>query len=276
MKTLAFFLTVIFTAIGIMAFTFDGEENNYSILYASGPPAGYSGGPDSDNRDCSSCHTGPEAQSQAGWITSNIQAGGYVPDSTYTITATAKGAGHTKFGFQISPQDTLGNFLGTLINTESTTKLTSDPNFITQSSTGTTGTDSLSWTFDWTAPAEGSGEANFYGAFNIADGDGRTSGDTIMVSILSIREFITSIPDISDRGIKISLYPNPASDFVTIDVDNSMLGSSYYVIDQAGRQVLTGRISTLITTVDINHLDNGMYFIQVGSQAKMSFKIIKY
>lgn len=276
MKTLTFFLTALITAIGLMAFTFDGNKNNYSILYASGPPAGYSGDPDSNNRDCTSCHSGPDAQSQTGWITSDIPIGGYVAGSTYTITATAKATGHTKFGFQISPQDTLGNFLGTLVNTGSNTKLTTDPNYITQSSSGTIGTDSLSWTFDWTAPAEGSGEANFYGAFNIANGDSRTSGDTIIVSILTIKEFITNIPDISDGGLKISLYPNPASDFVTIDVDNSILGSSYHVIDYAGRQVLTGKISTVITIVDINQLEKGMYFIQVESQAKASFKVIKY
>jgi hypothetical protein len=276
MKTPAFILTVIFIAIGIMSFTFDGDKKNYSVLYASGPPAGYSGDPASDGRDCSSCHSGPEVQSQAGWITSDIPAEGYLPGSTYTITATAKGTGHTKFGFQVSPQDTLGNVLGTLINTGSNTKLTSDPNYITQSAAGATGSDSVSWTFDWTAPAEGSGEANFYGAFNIANNDGRTSGDTIMVSILSIKEFITSIPDISAGGQKISLYPNPASDFVTIDADNSILGSSYYVIDQAGRQVLKGIIGTTITTVDIKQLEKGMYFIQVESQARKSFKVIKY
>jgi hypothetical protein len=276
MKTTALFLTVIFIAIGIMAFTFDGDKNNYSVLYASGPPAGYSGDPANDLRDCSSCHSGPEVQSQTGWITSNIPTEGYLPGSTYTITATAKGTGHTKFGFQVSPQDTLGNFLGTLVNTGSNTKLTSDPNYITQSAAGATGSDSVSWTFDWTAPAEGSGETNFYGAFNIANGDGRTSGDTIMVSILSIKEFITSIPDISAGGLKVSLYPNPASDFVTIDADNSILGSSYYIIDQAGKQVLKGKISSTITQVDIRQLEKGMYFIQVGSQARKSFKVIKY
>ena len=276
MKTLTFFLSVLITAIGLMAFTFDRNEDNYSVLYSSGPPAGHSGDPLSDNSDCTSCHSGPEAQSQTGWITSDIPLDGYIPGSTYTITATAKATGHTKFGFQISPQDTLGNILGTLVNTGTNTKLTTDLNYITQSSSGTTGTDSLSWEFDWTAPAESSGEANFYGAFNITNGNGSTSGDTIMLSILTIKEFTTNIPDILGGGLKISLYPNPASDFVTIDVDNSILGSSYHVIDHAGRQILTGKISAVITTVDISQLEKGMYFIQVGSQAKISFKVIKF
>ncbi len=195
MKTATFTLTVIVTAIGIMAFTFGENENNFSILYSGGPPAGHSGDPAGGNKNCTSCHSGPEVQSQTGWITSNIPISGYVPESTYTITAKAKSVGHTIFGFQISPQDSIGNFLGTLVNTGTNTKLASDPNYISQSSSGTAGSDSISWTFDWTAPAEGSGEVNFYGVFNIANGDGRTSGDTIMASILSINEFITSITD---------------------------------------------------------------------------------
>ncbi len=71
------------TTIGIMAFTFGENENNYSILYASGPPPGYSGDPDSYNRDCTSCHSGPDVQSQTGWITSNIPIEGYVHDIGY-------------------------------------------------------------------------------------------------------------------------------------------------------------------------------------------------
>jgi len=275
MKKLIFLVTVIITAIGIMAFTFGEIENNYSIMYAGGPPAGYSDDPASNFNDCSYCHSGTEVKSQKGWITSNIPIEGYIPDSTYTITATAKGTGHTKFGFQVSPQDTLGNFLGTLINTGTNTKLTSDPNYISQSASGNTGSDSISWSFDWTAPSEGSGEANFYGTFNLANGDGGYGGDIIMVSVLSTKEFITNIPLISDDGQEISVYPNPATDFVTIEVDNSILGSSYHVIDQAGRQVLSGKISTLITTVDINQLGKGMYFIQVGSELKTSFKVLK-
>lgn len=275
MKTLTLIVTIIIIAIGSMAFTFDWMEYGYSILYASGPPPGHSGDPNGNKKDCTSCHSGPEVQSQTGWITSTIPIEGYVPDSTYTITAKAKGIGHTKFGFQISPQDTLGNFLGTLVNTGEKTKLTTDPNYISQTFAGTAGEDSLSWTFDWKAPAEGSGEINFYGAFNIADGNGGTRGDTIMVSVLSIKELVASIPGISKDGLKVSVYPNPASAYIKIDVEYSMLGSSYYVIDQAGRQVLTGKISTESTTVDINQLGEGIYFVQVGSEHKTSIKLIK-
>jgi len=276
MKAGIIVLTVALSAIVFMAFALGGNLNNYSVMYSSGPPGGYSGDPASGNRNCTSCHSGPEVQSREGWITSNIPVEGYVPESSYTITARAIGIGHTKFGFQVSPQDAAGNFMGTLVNTGTNTKLTSDPNYISQTSTGSNGNDSIDWTFDWTAPAEGSGEVNFYGVFNIANGDGRTSGDTILLSVLNVKELITHTRDISDDGLIISVYPNPASDVLTINGDNSILGSSYHVIDQAGREVLTGKISSINTTVDINQLANGIYYIQVGSQSRTSFKVLKY
>ena len=48
---------------------------------------------------------------------------------------------------------------------------------ITHTSSGisTTG-DSNSWSFDWTAPASGTGDVTFYGAFNAANGDEIISG----------------------------------------------------------------------------------------------------
>lgn len=275
MKTLTFFIALIITAIGISAFTFIGNEDHLSVLYSGGPPPGYSGDPKSEMRNCTSCHTGAEVKTQIGWITSNIPPEGYLPNSTYTITATAKGEGITKFGFQISPQNMAGDFMGTLVSTQAETKLTSDPNYITHTSSGTAGSDSLSWIFDWTAPAEGSGDLSFYGAFNLTNGNGRTDGDVIMVSTLSIKELIASVPEVSDDGQKLSVYPNPARAFITIDVDYSLLGSSYHIFDQGGREVMRGTVNTESTTVDINHIVNGIYYIQVGTETRTSIKIVK-
>lgn len=284
MKKGSFLITVIISAIAVMAFSIGGVK---SVMNASGPPAGYSGDPASGNRDCSSCHAGPAVENQPGWITSNIPEEGYKPDSIYTITAMAKGLGHTKFGFQISPQDSAGNFLGTLVNTGSTTKLTSDPNYITQTAEGTAGTDSTLWSFDWIAPSDNTGYVNFYGSFNLANGDSRYSGDTIMLSVLSVYEFIpdttntTDTTDISviqhfpDDGLSISVYPNPATDFITIDRGQSIPGTSYYIIDQVGRQVMRGKLNNKITTINIHHLEKGIYYVQLGTKNRQAFKMMK-
>ena len=194
-KTIIFAsITVIITI--IMAFTSGIDTGHSSLKNSSGVQSGCSGDPASGSTNCTGCHSGPAAQLQADWITSDIPGSGYVPDVTYTITATATGMGHTKFGFQVSPQNSSGTILGTLVNTGSETKLTSNQKYITHTSMGTSGSGSKAWTFNWTAPAPGSGEVTFYGAFNIANGNNSSSGDTIMLSTLSVKESATGFTNL--------------------------------------------------------------------------------
>jgi Secretion system C-terminal sorting domain/Reeler domain len=260
-----------------MAFT-QGNECIVLSKSASGARYGYSGDPAVKGRDCTSCHSdGPAAQMKSGWITSNIPVTGYVPNTTYTINATATGAGHSKFGFEVSPQNNLGTFLGTLISTNSDTKLTTNsPSYITSTSAGTSGNGSKTWTFNWTAPAKGSGPVTFYGAFNITNSDYSNSGDTIMLSTLSVLENQnTSIEDLSNKKQKISVYPNPTIDFVTIESDNSIIGTTYKVSDLTGKVVLTEKINAEKTIIDVSRLNSGMYIIEVSDQNKQTFKVQK-
>lgn len=183
-----------------------------TMLSTGGAPAGYTGSP-SDARTCTNCHSGVAATAQSEWITSDIPVDGYIPNTTYTITATANGVGHTKFGFQVSPQNASGTLLGTLASTSSETQLVGSDKYITHKSSGTSGIDSKAWTFDWTAPSAGTGSVAFYGAFNVSNANGSTSGDTIYNSSLLVEEN-TGI-GISDNNFieySVSIYPNPISD----------------------------------------------------------------
>src|SRR5829696_4706422 len=120
--------------------------NNSSHSSASGAVAGRTGSPGDGGLTCaiSGCHLpGPAPALMAGWITSNIPAGGYTPGNTYTITATATRPGHVRFGFQVSPQNITGTLLGTLIITNSTeTQLVGANKYVTHKLAGTTGAGS--------------------------------------------------------------------------------------------------------------------------------------
>ncbi len=155
----------------------------------SGPSAGKCGAPSDNFSNCTSCHNGTAATA-TGWITSTIPASGYIPGNTYTITATATYAALVRYGFQISPQNSTGVKLGTLVITNSTaTKLVGTGKYVEHTSAGTTGsTGSHTWTFNWIAPAAGSGPVNFYGAFNCANNNGSESGDHIYLSTLSVNQ----------------------------------------------------------------------------------------
>ncbi|MBI2271211.1 MAG: hypothetical protein HYU69_12775 [Bacteroidetes bacterium] len=211
--------SVIIAAFCLAAVSLMSFENIYhSLLYSSGAPAGYCGDPRGGGQYCTNCHSGSTTYPTTGWITSNIPAAGYVPGKTYSITATASRFGHSKFGFEISPQNLTGSPLGAIIITDTLTQLTGWLNeYITHKYTGTNGNDSVKWKFDWTAPPAKSGSVIFYGAFNITNNNFSTSGDTIATSTLTVPENInTTTPAIPLDGPKVSAFPIPAADVINI------------------------------------------------------------
>ncbi len=161
-------------------------QNAYT--HTAGAPAQKTGSP-GDGSSCTSCHGGA-ASTQSGWITSNIPASGYVHGQTYTITATATQTGLVKFGFEVSPQNASGAQLGTLVATDLTnTQLLSGTKYITHKSAGTIGTTGFhTWTFDWIAPAQGTGDVTFYGAFLCTNNNNGSSGDATVLSSLTVSE----------------------------------------------------------------------------------------
>ena len=267
-------IAILFTAFVIMAFTFDGEGDHYSIKSSSGAPAGYSGDPAGGTKNCTNCHSG-DAQQQAGWITSNIPVTGYVPGTTYTITSTATGNGITKFGFQVSPQNSGGTILGTLVNTGDETKLVSGTNYVTHTTAGNSGSDTKIWTFDWVAPDAGAGEVTFYGAFNLANNNGDTSGDEIKLSTLTVTEDESSAIFTHDSNNSLNIYPNPANAYIVIETAAEMEVSGYHIYDQSGREVQAGQLTYRSTTVDIEQLKAGIYFFKVSGDTEQSAKFIK-
>ncbi len=73
----------------------------------------------------------------------------------------------------------------------------------------------------------------------------------------------------------LKIYPNPASDKILIKSNINIQGATYIISDQVGRQVLIGRLTNETTTVDINKLENGIYFLQIGEPLYHSYKLIK-
>jgi surface protein len=71
--------------------------------------------------------------------------------------------------------------------------------------------------------------------------------------------------------LDISIYPNPTSDIVYIEGNYSQLKTVVY--DILGKQVMNKSITN---SIDISHLDNGVYILQLSDGVKLSTrKIIK-
>ncbi len=145
--------------VSILLMSYGGDENSD---YPGGSPAGYTGSP-GDAKNCTQCHGGT-ASSVTGWITSNIPPAGYTPGTSYTITVTVTGSG--KKGFEVSPQNLTGTLLGTLA-AGSGSELAGSGKYVTQSSG--VNSNPATWSFTWTAPAAGTGDVTFYGAFTVSE-----------------------------------------------------------------------------------------------------------
>ncbi len=171
------------------------------LMYSTGSPGGKTGSPGDGGTTCTQCHGGT-ATPQDGWITSTIPVEGYEPGQTYSITATGTHDGVVKFGFELTAEDMNADKTGALIVTNaSQNQLVNGNNSITHSAGGTAPSgNTKSWTFDWTAPAEGTGDVTFYGAFNAANGNGNNQGDVIYTSTLSVPE-----ATVAQSGITVSL-----------------------------------------------------------------------
>jgi len=132
------------------------------ISEPTGAPAGASGGPAESGITCTQagCHaTAPQAVT--GYFTTDIPSVGYTAGHVYNISVSFTGTG--KKGFQISPQDSIGGGVGTLLSGTGTQIMSTK--YITHTAAKSTST--AAWTFQWRAPQRGKGRFSFYGAFAI-------------------------------------------------------------------------------------------------------------
>jgi hypothetical protein len=79
----------------------------------------------------------------------------------------------------------------------------------------------------------------------------------------------------SIKEADITIYPNPASDVITIKANTGISGIAYSITDQTGKMMLKGKLNDESTAVDITQLSKGIYFLNIGEQSQQTFKIIK-
>ncbi len=251
----------------------------------TGAPSARDGSVASLGLTCSECHSGGPNTIQPGWITSTIPASGYVPGALYTITATATYAGRSMFGFEISPENSAGVKKGTLIVTNSTTTQTiSTGKYITHKQAGITGTSgSHTWSFNWTAPAVGTGTVTFYGAFLCANSSNNENGDMTYKSTLVATEDITTGLNENLVGIGgVSVFPNPAFDQLNVNYSMSRNGMVEITLYDLQGRIIAPLLSDSKTPGSYNDLlklplslNDGVYFLEIATEtSKVTKKIL--
>jgi len=79
----------------------------------------------------------------------------------------------------------------------------------------------------------------------------------------------------SSSSNMFSVFPNPAQSIINVRADIKLLGSAYVIYDNTGKLVLTGKITSKNTVIELDNLSDGIYLFSVGENLKQTFKVIK-
>jgi CO dehydrogenase/acetyl-CoA synthase epsilon subunit len=103
-------------------------------------------------------------------------------------------------------------------------------------------------------------------------GKGRVDGIIVKYSLNGV-----GIPEIPQETLKIKIYPNPTTSKLKIECEE-MNVESVEVFDIVGKIVSTHHFitSSFHQTIDISHLNNGIYFVKVlAKQGEIVKKVVK-
>jgi uncharacterized delta-60 repeat protein len=81
-------------------------------------------------------------------------------------------------------------------------------------------------------------------------------------SVLETEEFDTD---------SIKLYPNPTLNILNIKTDNNLINQPYTIIDGIGRVVLKGELNEVESTINVEHLSKGIYYLKVSGNSASKF-----
>ncbi len=164
-----------------------------------GSPPMASGAPGDRTCNTSKCHATNDLNTDQAKIFIEGLPEVYIPNEIYEIALRLEQTGAKKFGFQATVADTQGKALGTLLTVEghetrlldnARYKSKTDRQYLTHTLKGITGPkkgESPTWKIQWKAPDSSAAIAEFYFAFNAANGNRKKTGDYIYTRSIQIK-----------------------------------------------------------------------------------------
>ena len=103
------------------------------------------------------------------------------------------------------------------------------------------------------------------GAFYIPQVAGSYSVSTFYGTCSS--ESVYFNPQLNIQTLKvagINLYPNPVSDELNIEVNETFIGKSFQLFSSTGELIKKGKLDSKINRISLTKLPSGPYFIEVS------------
>lgn len=217
-------IALLFTStLGIIIFSNIAYTNNNGKEGKTGSPG---------ETACTQCHNSNALNSGGGSVSissPNMPNWNYFPGTTYTINVKVKKSGIAKFGFgfeALLPSGANGGFIQTAnatnVKTINAMVLGNSRANAVHKQPNHFGQDSVTFSFDWTAPAAGAGNITFYAAGNATNSGNNSSGDFIYTTSQIVTEALTTQIQSLLNPESFTIFPNPCSDFITINLPNNV------------------------------------------------------
>ncbi len=83
--------------------------------------------------------------------------------------------------------------------------------------------------------------------------------------IVKLSGTLVGVNELEEQS-QLRLYPNPANYQLTIKTDEKLIGSNYTVLNIMGQTVLSGKINSDNTLLEVGSFPSGIYFVQIQSK----------
>ncbi len=215
-----------------------------------------------------SCHGSSSAATVVGINLSKdgipVTNGKYTPGAKYKITLTGTNSSYSRWGFQVSATNSSNAMAGVFSNNPDSTLISTTGGLkVVEHNNAILRPNGMSVSFDWTAPAAGTGNVKLSAAVNAVNYNQNSAGDAFNTIQITLSEASTSVANTSI--IAASIYPNPASNTLQIQ---SPLTEQQYVIqifDVRGQLLLQQNMSAHEKQVNISTLGAGTYMLKVSA-----------
>jgi hypothetical protein len=277
-----------------MAFLFMGSSGGFAVSMGEG----ITGAPgdvkqaNGNAKTCQFCHNGGSYNSSTKIELLN-EAGTaavtrYEPTKNYTIrvTVTAGAGTPVGFGFQMIDirKSNSANVKGFLAQQASGIRITT---LTSGAQANRAYAEHSAWSVPnifnvkWKAPAVGTGAVVFYVVGNAVNGNNDISGDNGTSSVnIEFAEMTSSVNELAN-AVQISVYPNPTTEGVMLQVASKKAQQlQVRISDISGKTIVAENWSLQVgdnsKNLNVAHLPKGAYMVQlVDNQDIVSKKIIK-
>ena len=119
--------------------------------------------------------------------------------------------------------------------------------------------------FLWSAPLEA---GNYAIAILIKEWrQGQEIGTVVLKTVITISNFPSLVSEANDENF-FMVSPDPAHDFIVIQLKDFRSKLNAQIINMAGQKILDLPINSLFTDLDITRFSQGLYFLRINDQKR--------